>query len=194
MNAGNSFIALSAGVERALQPDRHPSRVPTMCKAGPSLPSATDLPSSLANPEPPEMDGHLFVNIFTLCFVVVVVLLYLVLKTWQRRKAAAAAAAADAAAAAAAALSVHTEGTQTDDPLFNGLDDSINRLYQELSSHQHRLDSIEANRLEMVNFNRLLSFLPKPNLPKEKEDFTHQDSADPYDGSWGENRIQYPAV
>ena len=91
-------------------------------------------------------------------------------------------------------LSVHTEGTQTDDPLFNGLDDTINRLYQELSSHQHRLDSIEANRLEMVNFNRLLSFLPKPNLPKEEEDFTHQDSADPYDGSWGENRIQYPAV
>ena len=65
-----------------------------MCKAGPSLPSATDLPSSLANPEPPEMDGHLFVDIFTLCFVVVVVLLYLVLKTWQRKKAAAAAAAA----------------------------------------------------------------------------------------------------
>ena len=168
-----------------------------MCKAGHSLPSATDLPSSLANPEhpePPEMDGHLFVDIFTLCFVVVVVLLYLVLKIWQRKKAAAAAAATDAAAAAAAALSVHTEGTQTDDPLFNGLDDTINRLYQELSSHQHRLDSIEANRLEMVNFNRLLSFLPKPNLPKEKEDFTHQDSADPYDGSWGENRIQYPAV
>ena len=162
-----------------------------MCKAGHSLPSASDLPSSQANPEhpdPPKMDGHLFVDIFTLCFVVVVVLLYLVLKTWQRKKA------ADAAAAAAAAFSVHTEGTQTDDPLFNGLDDTINRLYQELSSHQHRLDSIEANRLEMVNFNRLLSFLPKPNLPKEKEDFTHQDSADPYDGSWGENRIQYPAV
>ena len=167
-----------------------------MCKAGHSLPSASDLPSSQANPEhsdPPEMDGHLFVDIFTLCFVVVVVLLYLVLKTWQRKKAAAATAAADAAAAAAAALSVQTEGTQTDNPLFN-IDDSINRLYQELSTHQQRLDSIEQNRLEMVNFNRLLSFLPKPNLPKEEEDFTHQDSADPYDGSWGENRIQYPAV
>ena len=164
-----------------------------MCKAGPSLPSATDLPSSLANPEPPEMDGHLFVDIFTLCFVVVVVLLYLVLKTWQRKKAAAAAAAADAAAAAAAALSVQTEGTQTDNPLFN-IDDTINRLYQELSTHQQRLDSIEQSRLEMVNFNRLLSFLPKPTLPKEEEGFTHQDTADPYEGSWGENRIQYPAV
>ena len=187
MNAGNSFIALSAGVERARQPDRHPNRAPTMCKASPSLPTATDLPSSLANPEPPEMDGHLFVDIFTLCFVVVVVLLYLVLKTWQRGKAAA------AAAAAAAALSVQTEGTQTDNPLFN-IDDTINRLYQELSTHQQRLDSIEQSRLEMVNFNRLLSFLPKPTLPKEEEGFTHQDSADPYEGSWGENRIQYPAV
>ena len=164
-----------------------------MCKASPSLPTATDLPSSLVNPEPPEMDGHLFVDIFTLCFVVVVVLLYLVLKTWQRKKAAAAAAAADAAAAAAAALSVQTEGTQTDNPLFN-IDDTINRLYQELSTHQQRLDSIEQSRLEMVNFNRLLSFLPKPTLPKEEEGFTHQDSADPYEGSWGENRIQYPAV
>ena len=164
-----------------------------MCKAGHSLPSASDLSSSQANPEdsdPPEMDGHLFVDIFTLCFVVVVVLLYLVLKTWQRKKAAAAAAAADAAAAAAAALSVQTEGTQTDNPLFN-IDDTINRLYQELSTHQQRLDSIEQSRLEMVNFNRLLSFLPKPTLPKEEEGFTQQDTDE---GSWGENRIQYPAV
>ena len=29
---------------------------------------------------------------------------------------------------------------------------------------------------------------------KEEEGFTHQDTADPYDGSWGDNRIQYPAV
>ena len=193
MNAGNSFKALSAGVERARQPDRHPSRVPTMCKASPSLPTATDLPSSLVNPEPPQMDSHMIVDIFTLCFVVAVVLLYLALKTWQRKKAAAAAAVADAAAAAAAALSVQTEGTQTDNPLFN-IDDTINRLYQELSTHQQRLESIEQSRLEMVNFNRLLSFLPKPTLPKEEEGFTHQDSADPYEGSWGENRIQYPAV
>ena len=158
-----------------------------MCKTTTSLPTATDLPGSLDNREPPKMDGHLFVDIFTLCFVVAVVLLYLVLKTWQRKKAAA------AAAAAAAALSVQTEGTQTDNPLFN-IDDTINRLYQELSTHQQRLDSIEQSRLEMVNFNRLLSFLPKPTLPKEEEGFTHQDSADPYEGSWGEIRIQYPAV
>ena len=132
-----------------------------MCKATPSLPAATDLPGSLDNCEPSKMDGHLFVDIFTLCFVVAVVVLYLVLKTWQRKKAAAAAAAAEAAAAAAAALSVQTEGTQTDS-LFN-IDDTLNRVYQELSTHQQRLDSIEQSRLEMVNFNRLLSFLPKPS-------------------------------
>ena len=112
--------------------------------------------SSLVNPETPQMDSHLIVDIVTLCIVFAVALLFLALKTWQRKKAAAAAAAADAAAAAAAALSVQTEGTQTDNPLFN-IDDTINRLYQELSTHQQRLDSIEQNRLEMVNFNRLLS-------------------------------------
>ena len=163
-----------------------------MCKATPSLPTATDLPGSLDNREPPKMDGHLFVDIFTLCFVVAVVVLYLVLKTWERKKAAAAAAAAEAAAAAAAALSVQTEGTQTDS-LFN-IDDTLNRVYKELTTHQQRLDSIEQSRLEMVNFNRLLSFLPKPTLPKEEDGFTNQDADNSYVDSWGENRIQYPAV
>ena len=144
------------------------------------------------------MDGHLFVDIFTLCFVVVVALLYLVFKSWQKKKAVAAAKAAEAAAAAAAALAVHTEATQIDVPLFFGLDDAINRLHQNLSSHQHRLDSIEAYRLEMVNFNRLLSLLPfpRPNLPKVDED--HQDPADLLNGSGddleNENWTKYPAV
>ena len=48
----------------------------------------------------------------------------------------------------------------------------------------------------MVNFNRLLSLFPRPNLPKEEED--HKDSADPYDGFGdvfgNENRTKYPAV
>ena len=96
-------------------------------------------------------------------------------------------------AAAAAALSVQTEGTQTDNSLFN-IDDTLNRVYQELSTHQQRLDSIEQSRLEMVNFNRLLSFLPKPTLPKEEDGFTNQDADNSYVDSWGENRIQYPAV
>ena len=170
-----------------------------MCKAGHSLPSDSDSPGSQTDPvlsDPSKMDGHLFVDIFTLCFVVVVVFLYLVFRTWQKRKAVAAARAADAAAAAAAALAVHTEATQTDDPLFFGLDDAINRLHQNLSSHQHRLDSIEAYRLEMVNFNRLLSLFPRPNLPKVDED--HQDPADLHDGfgdDFGnENWTKYPAV
>ena len=159
-----------------------------MCKARPSLPTATDSPSSLVNPEIPQMNSHLIVDIVTLCIVVAVALLFLALKTWQRKKAAAA-----TAAAAAAALSVQTEGTQTDNPLFN-IDDSINRLYQELSTHQQRLDSIEQSRLEMVNFNRLLSFLPKPTLPKEEDGFTNQDTDNSYVDSWGDNRNQYPAV
>ena len=46
----------------------------------------------------------------------------------------------------------------------------------------------------MVNFNRLLSFLPRPNLPKQEEDFSHEDFADPHNGSQNENRIKYPAV
>ena len=89
-------------------------------------------------------------------------------------------------------LAVQTEGTQTDS-LFN-IDDTLNRVYQELSTHQQRLDSIEQSRLEMVNFNRLLSFLPKPTLPKEEDGFTHQDTDNSYVDSWGDNRNQYPAV
>ena len=193
MNAGHSFKALSAGVERARQPDRHPSRALTMCKASPSLPTATDSPSSLVNPETPQMDSHLIVDIVTLCIVVAVALLFLALKTWQRKKAAADAAAADAAAAAAAALSVQSEGTQTDNPVFN-IDDTINRLSLELSTHQQRLDSIEQGRLEMVTINRLLSFLPKSTYSKEEDGFSDQDIANSYDGSWGGNRNQYPAV
>ena len=94
---------------------------------------------------------------------------------------------------AAAALSVQSEGTQTDNPVFN-IDDTINRLSLELSTHQQRLDSIEQGRLEMVTINRLLSFLPKSAYSKEEDGFSDQDIATSYDGSWGGNRNQYPAV
>ena len=172
-----------------------------MCKAGYSLASASDSPSSQTDPvhpDPSKMDGHLVVDILTLCFVVVVAFLYLVFRTWMKRKAAAAAREAEEAAAAAAALAVHSEATQTDVPLFFGLDDAVNRLHQKLTSHQHRLDSIEAHRLEMVNFNRLVSLLPfpRPNLPKMDEN--HQDPADQLDGSGddleNENWTKYPPV
>ena len=165
-----------------------------MCKTTTSLPTAADLPGSPDNREPSKMNGHLLVDIFTLCFVVAVVVLFLVIKTWLRRKAAVAAADAESAAAEAAALSVKTEDTQTDSDLFN-IDETLNRVYQELSSHQHRLDSMEQNRLELVNFNRLLSFLPKPILPRQEDSYINQE-ADNYNvDSWGEgDRIQYPAV
>ena len=174
-----------------------------MCKPGHSLPSSSDLPSSQTNsehPNPSKMDGHLLVDIFTLCFVVVVAFLYFVFRSWQKRKAAAAAREAEEAAAAAAASAVHSEATQTELPLFFGLDDAVNRLHQQLTSHQHRLDSMEAQRLEWVNFNRLVSLLPfpRPNLPKMDEN--HQDPADQLDGSGdvlgnvNENWSKYPPV
>ena len=160
-----------------------------MCKGRPSLPTASDSPSSLVNSENPQMNSHLIVDIVTLCIVVAIALLFLALRAWQRKKAAPAA----AAAAAAAALSVQSEGTQTDNPVFN-IDDTINRLSLELSTHQQRLDSIEQGRLEMVTINRLLSFLPKSAYSKEEDGFSDQDIATSYDGSWGGNRNQYPAV
>ena len=160
-----------------------------MCKGRPSLPTASDSPSSLVNSENPQMNSHLIVDIVTLCIVVAIALLFLALRAWQRKKAAA----ATAAAAAAAALSVQSEGTQTDNPVFN-IDDTINRLSLELSSHQQCLDSIEQGRLEMVTINRLLSFLPKSAYSKEEDGFSDQDIATSYDGSWGGNRNQYPAV
>ena len=166
-----------------------------MCKpAASSLPTAADLPDSSGNPEPTEMNGHLLVDIFTLAFVVVAVVLFLVIKTWLRRKAAAAKSAAESAAAEAAALSVKTEGTQTDSDLFN-IDETLNRVYKELSSHQNRLDSMEQNRLELVNFNRILSLLPKPALPRQEDSYINQEDDNYHVDSWGEgDRLQYPAV
>ena len=166
-----------------------------MCKpAASSLPAAADLPDSSGNPEPSEMNGHLLVDIFTLAFVVVAAVLFLVIKTWLRRKAAAAKSAAESAAAEAAALSVKTEGTMTDSDLFN-IDETLNRVYKELSSHQNRLDSMEQNRLELVNFNRILSLLPKPVLPRQEDSYINQEDDNYHVDSWGEgDRLQYPAV
>ena len=166
-----------------------------MCKpAASSLPAAADLPDSSGNPEPSDMNGHLLVDIFTLAFVVVAAVLFLVIKTWLRRKAAAAKSAAESAAAEAAALSVKTEGTQTDSDLFN-IDETLNRVYKELSSHQLRLDSMEQNRLELVNFNRLLSLLPKQVLPRQEDSYINQEDDNYHVDSWGEgDRLQYPAV
>ena len=172
-----------------------------MCKPGHNPASAPDSQGSQSDPDlpvPSRMHGHLVVDIVTLCFIVVVALLYLVFRYWQKRKAAAAAKEAEEAAAAAAASAVHSEATQTELPLFFGLDDAVNRLHQQLTSHHHRLDSMEAQRLQWVNFNILVSPLPfpRPNLPKMDEN--HQDPADQPIGSGddlgNENWTKYPPV
>ena len=182
-------------MERAGQPARLTSWAPAMCKpAASSLPTAADLPDSSGNPEPSEMNGHLLVDIFTLAFVVVAAVLFLVIKTWLRRKAAAAKSAAESAAAEAAALSVKTQDTMTDSYLFN-IDETLNRVYKELSSHQNRLDSMEQHRLELVNFNRILSLLPKPVLPSQENSYVDQEADNHHADTWGEEiRLQYPAV
>ena len=184
--------------EQGSQPARLISRAPAMCKpAASSLPAAADLPDPSGNPVPSDMNGHLLVDILTLAFVVGAAVLFLVIKTWLRRKAAAAKSAAEAAAAEAAALSVKTEGTMTDSDLFN-IDESLNRVYKELSSHQSRLDSMEqlaAWRLELVNFNRILSLLPKPVLPSQENGDVDQEADNHQADNWGEEaRLQYPAV
>ena len=118
------------------------------------------------------MNGHLIVDVLTLAFCVVAVTLFLIIKAVLRKRAAAAKAVEDAAAAEAAARSFKSEGTMTDSDLFN-VDESLNRLHNELASHQTRLESIEQLatwRLEMTNFNRILSLLPKPDLPSQGED------------------------
>ena len=183
------------------QPGRQPASLSSrlaMCKPAPSSqPAAADLPDSSSSPAPPEMHGHLIVDILTLAFVVVAAVLFLVIKTWLRRKAAAAKSAAEAAAAEAAALSFKEEGTMTDSDLFN-IDESLNRVYKELASHQSRLDSMEqlaAWRLELVNFNRILSLLPKPVLPSQENGDVDQEADNHQADNWGEEaRLQYPAV
>ena len=167
-----------------------------MCKpAASSLPAAADLPDSSGNPEPSEMNGHLLVDIFTLAFVVVAAVLFLVIKTWLRRKAAAAKSAAESAAAEAAALSVKTQGTMTDSDLFN-IDETLNKVYKELASHQSRLDSFEQHRLEMVSVNRILSLLPRPVPPTQVDNNSSWDFQEVYHENNGgeEDRLQYPSV
>ena len=192
-------------MERAArQPGRQPALLTSrlaMCKPGASSqPAAADLPDSPSNTDPSEMHGHLIVDILTLAFVIVAAILFLIIKSLLRRRAAAAKAAAEAAAAEAVALSFKSEGTMTDSDLFN-VDETLNRVHNELASHQTRLDSIEQLatwRLEMTNFNRILSLLPKPDLPSQGEDnyaWDFQDPAnDPENTTDEENGFKYPTV
>ena len=192
-------------MERAArQPGRQPALLTSrlaMCKPGAgSQPAAADQPDSPSNTDPSEMHGHLIVDILTLAFVVVAVTLFLIIKFVLRRRAAAAKAAAEAAAAEAVARSFKSEGTMTDSDLFN-IDETLNRVHNELASHQTRLDSIEqlaAWRLELVNFNRILSLLPKPVLPNQEENnspWDFQEAANNLENTTGEgDGFQYPTV
>ena len=181
------------------QPGRQPASLISrlaMCKPAPSSqPAAADLPDSPSIPDPPEMHGHLIVDILTLAFVVVAAVLFLSIKVWLRRRAAAAKLAADLAAEKAAALSVKTQGTMTDSDLFN-IDETLNKVYKELASHQSRLDSIEQHRLEMVSVNRILSLLPKPVLPTQEDNNSTWDFQEDHHENTGgeEDRLQYPSV
>ena len=181
------------------QPGRQPASLISrlaMCKPAPSSqPAAADLPDSPSIPDPPEMHGHLIVDILTLAFVVVAAVLFLSIKVWLRRRAAAAKLAADLEAEKAAALSVKTQGTMTDSDLFN-IDETLNKVYKELASHQSRLDSIEQHRLEMVSVNRILSLLPKPVLPTQEDNNSTWDFQEDYHENTGgeEDRLQYPSV
>ena len=172
-----------------------------MCKPGASsLPAAADPQDSPSNTDPAKMHGHLIVDILTLAFVVVAVTLFLIIKALLRKRAAAAKAAVEAAAAEAAARSFKSEGTMTDSDLFN-VDESLNRVHNELASHQTRLDSIEQLatwRLEMVNFNRILSLLPKPVLPSQGDNnypWDFQEAANNPENTTGEgDGFEYPTV
>ena len=181
------------------QPGRQPASLSSrlaMCKPAPSSqPAAADLPDSPSIPDPPEMHGHLIVDILTLAFVVVAAVLFLSIKVWLRRRAAAAKLAADLEAEKAAALSVKTQGTMTDSDLFN-IDETLNKVYKELASHQSRLDSFEQHRLEMVSVNRILSLLPRPVPPTQEDNNSSWDFQEDYHENTGgeEDRLQYPSV
>ena len=173
-----------------------------MCKRAPSSqPAATDLPDSSSTPAPPEMHGHLIVDILTLASVVMAAVLFLSIKVWLRRRAAAAKRAADLAAdleaEKAAALSVMTQGTMTDSLMFD-IDETLNKVYKELASHQTRLDSFEQQRLEMMSVHRVLSLLPKPVLPSQGEDnytWDFQEPANNPENTTDEgNGFEYPTV
>ena len=164
------------------------------------MPAAADPQDSPSNTDPAKMNGHLIVDVLTLAFCVVAGTLFLLIKAGLRRGGAAGQAGEDAAAAEAAARSFKSEGTMTDSDLFN-VDESLNRLHNELASHQTRLESIEQLatwRLEMTNFNRIISLLPKPDLPSQGEDnyaWDFQDPAnDPENTTDEENGFKYPTV
>jgi hypothetical protein len=84
------------------------------------------------------MDPHFLLDIFTLCAVATLVVILILTRALKRRR---------------IALAHQTKYTQTD-PVPN-LDESINRLANEMSTLQDRLEHLEQERLEAVTANRM---------------------------------------
>ena len=85
------------------------------------------------------MDPHFLLDIFTLCAVATLVVILILTRALKRRR---------------IALAHQTKYTQTDNPVPN-LDESINRLANEMSTLQDRLEHLEQERLEAVTSNRM---------------------------------------
>merc|ERR1711934_332549 len=99
-------------------------------------------------PEQSSMDPHFILDIFTLCAVATLIVILILIRALKRRK---------------IALAHQTKYTQTDNPAPN-LDQSINRLANEVSILQDRLEHLEQERLEMVTSSRM-----KPPMPINSE-------------------------
>ena len=115
-----------------------------MCGQKSALPPVTNSETSVT-PEQSSMDPHFILDIFTLCAVATLIVILVLIRALKRRK---------------IALAHQTKYTQTDNPAPN-LDQSINRLANEVSTLQDRLEHLEQERLEMVTSNRMQ--LPRAN-------------------------------
>ena len=114
-----------------------------MCGQKAALPPVTNSETSVT-PEQSSMDPHFILDIFTLCAVATLIVILVLIRALKRRK---------------IALAHQTKYTQTDNPAPN-LDQSINRLANEVSTLQDRLEHLEQERLEMVTSSRMQPPLP----------------------------------
>ena len=146
-----------------------------MCQRRPGLSSSTATsPSTPDNSKQAPMDPHLILDTVTLCVVACLVLLIIASKALKKRK---------------IALSFQSKGSQTDNPVLS-IDGSINRLSLEVSTLQHRLESLEQGRLEAVSIHRLQSSMPSKSVHFTGED----ESSSQEQCNWAGSTAKYPAV
>ena len=121
------------------------------------------------------MDPHFILDIFTLCAVATLVVILILTRALKRRR---------------IALAHQTKYTQTDNPVPN-LDQSINRLANEVSTLQDRLEHLEQERLEMVTSSRM-----QPSLPINTEHGSEDPEPAAVHGqpTWPGPWPKYPAV